>query len=413
MASADRIQLSYVDEVTLGVTPTSPAMQIMRASSESLNYNITNVTSTQLTEDRSQSDLIQVGADVSGDISGELSFSTFDAFFESAFADVFVVQPDATIKILRNGTTMQSMTVLKRFMDLASVQHRLQGLTVESMTMGIKKRAIISLAFSMMGTTFADTTPSGATFVAASTSEPLNSSSNVTSIMFDSVPMTSCVDSMSVVVKNNLRPRDCVGSLTHTNFTFGRCEVTGDMEIYFQDTTLYNKYKDGLAFSLDFTIQDAAGNAYEFNLPRVKFEKLTTVAGGTNQDIMAKGSFRALKSAPLAAPVQSAAATSGTGGTLAAATYYYVVCSLNPSESLKSNERSITTTGSTSSNTITWTAVPGASGYRIFRGTAAGTETLYYTVGAVTTFLDIGGAGTSGIPPTQVGHMIELTANAA
>lgn len=104
--------------------------------------------------------------------------------------------------------------------------------------------------------------------------------------------------------------------------------------------------------------------------------------------------------AQLAAPVQAAASTSGVGGLLTAATYYYVVTALNANgETIASNERSIATTGSTSSNTISWAAVTGATSYRIYRGTAAGLENVYYSAGAVVTFTDTGAASTAGTPP--------------
>ena len=291
MSSSDRIRLSAVKEVTLGVTPASPALQILRPVSESLNYNISNVSSAQLIEDRSQADLIQVGADASGDVNGELSFNSWKTMIESSLANPFV------LGVATNGITMISMTVVKQYLDLSGVQHIFKGMTVESFTLNISKQSLIKVDFKLMGTVFTDVMPATPTFVPAATTESMNSSSNVTSIMFDGVPMTSCVDSLTMTIKNNLRPRDCVGSMTHTDFTFGRCEITGDIDVYFQDTILYNKYKNGQAFSLDFTITDAANNSYAINMPRVKFDKLSTVAGGTNQDIMAKGSYRALKDA--------------------------------------------------------------------------------------------------------------------
>lgn len=120
---------------------------------------------------------------------------------------------------------------------------------------------------------------------------------------------------------------------------------------------------------------------------------------GTFDDFMAAAFFNTWQ-ALLAAPVQSAAATSATGGTLAAGTYFYKVTAIGAAgESLGSNEQSIATTGTTSKNTITWATVVGATSYRIYRGTAAGLENKYFTVGAVLTFDDVGGVGTTGIPP--------------
>lgn len=100
------------------------------------------------------------------------------------------------------------------------------------------------------------------------------------------------------------------------------------------------------------------------------------------------------------APVANAPTTSTAGGTLAAATYYYKITALNElGETIGSNEVSVTTTGATSSNTVTWGAVATATGYRIYRGTAAAGENTYYAVGTVTTFTDTGAAGTAGTVP--------------
>lgn len=91
-------------------------------------------------------------------------------------------------------------------------------------------------------------------------------------------------------------------------------------------------------------------------------------------------------------------AASTTGGTLAATTYYYKVSALNgTNESLGGTEASVATSGSTGSVTVTWSAVPGATSYRVYRGTTAGAESTYYAASG-TSFLDTGAAGTGGSP---------------
>lgn len=107
--------------------------------------------------------------------------------------------------------------------------------------------------------------------------------------------------------------------------------------------------------------------------------------------------------AVLAVPVANAPTTATTGGSLAAATYYYVVTATKSNgETTKSNEVSITTTGTTSTVTVSWGAITGATGYRVYRGTAAGGENVYYSVsgGSTTSFTDTGAANTAGSPPT-------------
>lgn len=101
----------------------------------------------------------------------------------------------------------------------------------------------------------------------------------------------------------------------------------------------------------------------------------------------------------MAAPVQSAAVPHTTGGTLGAATLYYVVTALGiTGETLASNEQSAVTTGGTASVTLSWAAVPGATGYKIYKSTTPGAENIMQAVGNVLTFLDTGAGFTSGTP---------------
>lgn len=103
-------------------------------------------------------------------------------------------------------------------------------------------------------------------------------------------------------------------------------------------------------------------------------------------------------------PTQSALATATTGGTILAGTYRYVVTAINANgETKASNEQTIVTTGSTSTVTVTWVAVPGATGYKLYKtaaGGASGTELLYKTVGAVTSDIDTSPGSPSGAFPT-------------
>lgn len=105
--------------------------------------------------------------------------------------------------------------------------------------------------------------------------------------------------------------------------------------------------------------------------------------------------------AALATPVNAAFSTATTGGTLAAATYAYRVSALDGrgGETLASTETTQVTTGSTSTVTVNWGAVTGATGYRVY-GRTSGGQQLLATVGAVTTYTDTGAVTPSGALPT-------------
>lgn len=104
----------------------------------------------------------------------------------------------------------------------------------------------------------------------------------------------------------------------------------------------------------------------------------------------------------LAAPTISLGATATTGGTFAAATYYWKLTATNAQgETVGSNELSaaIAVNGT---QVINWTAIGGATGYKLYRGTAAGSENvLVATLGAVLTYTDTGAAGTAATVPAS------------
>lgn len=116
------------------------------------------------------------------------------------------------------------------------------------------------------------------------------------------------------------------------------------------------------------------------------------------------GGFMGIAVEQLSPPVQSALATAASGGTITAGTYRYVVTAINANgETTASNEQTITTTGSTSTVTVTWTAVTGATGYKLYKtaaGGGTGTELLYKTVGVVTSDIDTSPGAPSGAFPT-------------
>lgn len=137
-------------------------------------------------------------------------------------------------------------------------------------------------------------------------------------------------------------------------------------------------------------------------------------AGGSGTNYTGMSVWSTTSGTLLSVPSGVSATGSGTGGTLAAGTWYYVVTAFNVAgETTASVEVSATTTGTTSSVTIPWSHVSGVydlptraqidAGYRIYRGTASGTHNvLVATVAATaTTWTDTGVAGTAGSPPVS------------
>jgi hypothetical protein len=103
-------------------------------------------------------------------------------------------------------------------------------------------------------------------------------------------------------------------------------------------------------------------------------------------------------------PPASPAAAVAAGGTLAVGTYYYVVTAIvGGSETTQSAQVTATTTTGNQTVNVTWTAVAGASGYKVYRSTTSGSYVSPALAGspAASPFSDTGVALSAGAPPAS------------
>jgi len=121
----------------------------------------------------------------------------------------------------------------------------------------------------------------------------------------------------------------------------------------------------------------------------------------------------------LVPPSAPAVTTISSGGSLAAARHYFRVVAVMKTEgdeavSARSAESSVLIGTSGSKVTLTWSAVPGADFYRVYRGTSAGGENRYMqSAPGAASIVYTGSGEATGTPPTQgklwnVKNLLEL-----
>lgn len=117
----------------------------------------------------------------------------------------------------------------------------------------------------------------------------------------------------------------------------------------------------------------------------------------------------------LTPPSGLAAAAVGSGGTFAAATYFWKITGVNAAgETTGSNEATAVIALNGSAN-LTWSALPaGTTGVKVYRGTVTNTENvLVATLGAVVAYTDTGTAGSAASVPaassaiTAAHHLVQ------
>src|SRR5439155_10824468 len=112
-------------------------------------------------------------------------------------------------------------------------------------------------------------------------------------------------------------------------------------------------------------------------------------------------------------PLQLSAIAGAATGSLAAGIYYYRVSAITGLIETIASPEVFAMVGPSGSVDLAWYPVPGASGYRLYRGTTPGGEDHYFApVGTATSFTDKGAAGTEGVPLTNSSATQSATINA-
>jgi parallel beta-helix repeat protein len=158
------------------------------------------------------------------------------------------------------------------------------------------------------------------------------------------------------------------------------------------------------------TIKSLSGNSTSaFQIQNNAGNNLLT-ADTTNMRLAVNATYAAMTT-PTGLSVGAATA----GGSLAATTtYYYKVTALDSAggETIASTEASAATTGINKTLPVTWTAVSGASGYKLYRSTTTGTEVYLKTV-LTNSYTDTGSVtiGTATPPVSTTAYASTNTSN--
>lgn len=293
-------RVAYIPEVTVGVTPATPVMKILRITGGGPRTSKQTAVSEEIRADRNVSDIVHLGQDVAGDYAYELSYGTYDDLLEGLFQSTWATN------VLKNGITPKSFTFEETLeMGATDSYQRYVGCQVNSMNFSIASRQIVSGSLGIMGMqeTLGTAIIAGETYTAAN-SEPISTASaNVASFTVGGVSVK--VKSMQINVTNNVRTRPLVSSLYSAELGSGRFEVTGSLELYFESNTAYQAALDHTSGgALTFTVGNAANKRYTFLLPNIIPADSEIQKGGNSDDVMLSYPFQAVYDAGEAATMK-------------------------------------------------------------------------------------------------------------
>jgi len=265
--------MAIIPEASYGVTPATPAFKDIRHVSTSLGLSKTGIESAEISGDRQIKHYRHGNKTVGGDIGIELSFSTFDDLLEAALGGAWDADvPAIGIDQLEVGSARRSFTIERKFSNLDVPEYyRYRGCEVNSFNLSVAPDAIITGSFNIMAKD--QDTPdtaiiAGATYAAPTITEPFDSFSGVITEGGSAIAVVTSID---LTLENGLNPLFVIGSDVTELPSIGKSRVTGTVGLFFQDSSLVNKFISETASNLVFTLVDPDGNAYDFTLPNIKY----------------------------------------------------------------------------------------------------------------------------------------------
>lgn len=300
MSESNRIIIRAVPEVTPGTTPVDDAgWFIIPQNGDSLTASPETVQSQRIRgTDRLPYDLVQVGNNVGGGVDIELSMEDFDVLLAAAMRN------DWATDVLSVGTDKPTFTIEKEHADISKFL-QLKGCQLSQLDLSFTAKQIVTGNMQFLGlTAVADGSTSlvGAGSVAAlSGNDVLAANVDMQSISYDGSPVGSMVvRQIDLSINNNLRTNDSLLAIAAADVLAGTANVSGRLSLY-TSADGWAVYEDMLAneaVSLAWTIQDAAGNSYAFNLPQIKLSGTGPTGPGENQDSMIEVDFLCVQTTP-------------------------------------------------------------------------------------------------------------------
>ena len=207
-------------------------------------------------------------------------------------------------KMARTGTNKYSYLFEKHFADITQFIS-FRGMRVGTWSMNVEAEAIVTGTFGFVG---AGAYRAGSTVSGSVNSQGTLSISSATAnigrLEEGGVTLAAKVRAVRFNLNANPRQLTAVANKFPIGINLGSFEITGTVEAYFEDATLYDKFIAHSDSSLVFEIDSAEDDRTIITITNLKFTNAAPVGAGLNQDVMVSLDFIAKNDATTSAMMQ-------------------------------------------------------------------------------------------------------------
>lgn len=184
---------------------------------------------------------------------------------------------------METGLERRSFTVERFFSDIAQY-HRFTGVEFNGLTLSVAPNAMVTGALTMIGQGMATGTSiiAGATYSVPTSVTPFDSFSGAIDVGGSA---SAVVTSVELSLENGLEALFVVGSDESLQPAIGMCNLTGSMSVYFEDSSMIDRFISETETELSFTLI-GDGGSYKFIMPRIKFGSGAPEVSGTGPVVL-------------------------------------------------------------------------------------------------------------------------------
>lgn len=301
MAEASETTLAYIAEVTAGTTPATPGFKYLRLTGETLSANYDTLVSNELRSDATVADVRRTGLSVDGDLQFELHRDT-------GLEDIIAAALRGTwaTNTLKGGVVKPSFTLERKVTGNTGTLNymRFAGCRMGGLSLSLAPDEIITGSVKVMGTAHPLPTAAiltGATYTAATTNPPM-AGVDVSSLAVSGV---SGVDytGLTIELDNNMRVQRKLGSTSARGVGYGRRQITGSLNCFFEDLAAYTAFINNSTPSIIATASDGT-NSFTITIPKVRFTGGEVPNPGNDQDMMLSLNWQAVYDGTLTTDIQ-------------------------------------------------------------------------------------------------------------
>lgn len=197
-----------------------------------------------------------------------------------------------------NGNGKSSFTLEWAQTDITQfTQYR--GMRPNTMSLDFSVGSIVTGSMGFFGQTHGITqvTALPGAPVASQSGDVMNSVTDMGALIVNGTNLlaggTSFVQSVSLEINNNLRGQKALGVFGNAGVGYGELAITGTMECYFENETLYQLALNSNTANFTIGVADSAGQGYLIELPKIKFTDASLNYGSKDSDVMLSLPFQA------------------------------------------------------------------------------------------------------------------------